>query len=93
MLVAISRFTVPLCEADAVGARFAARSRRVDAHDGFAGLEVLCTRGAEAEFVLITRWRDKAALTAYLKSDDFRAAHPHGEERGAEFRTYEVVAD
>ncbi len=92
MLVAISRFRVPLEQAERVRARFAERSRRVDAHDGFVGLEVLCTRGSDAEFILITRWRDKAALSAYLRSDDFRASHPHGEEQGADFRTYELVA-
>jgi heme-degrading monooxygenase HmoA len=82
MLVAISRFRVPIYEADAVCARCSARSRRVDSHDAFCGLEVLCTRSSDGEFVLVTRWRDKAALAAYLKSDDFRRGASAGRRGG-----------
>lgn len=91
MVVAISRFRVSPDAAPELARRFAERSRRVDQHDGFLGLEVLVGGVSEREFVLLTRWRDRAALKAYMTSDDFRAVHQQGEEEGADFKLYELV--
>jgi heme-degrading monooxygenase HmoA len=92
MVVAVSRFKVQPGEKDALAARFADRSRLVDAHEGFLGLEVLCSRGAAPEFLLITRWASREHLSAYLKSQDFRRVHAGNEEDGADFHLYDLVA-
>ncbi len=92
MIVAVSRFKVPREEAVALRERFRARPCLVDRHPGFLGLEVLCGAGPTPEFMLVTRWADKDALKAYLRSEDFRATHAGGEEQRAEFSTFDVVA-
>ncbi|UJR80289.1 antibiotic biosynthesis monooxygenase family protein [Sandaracinus amylolyticus] len=92
MIVAISRFSCEATEADEIERRFRARSKLVDGHLGFLGLEVLRSIGARPEFALVTRWESRAALGAYLKSDDFRAVHAEGEEQDAVFTLYEQVA-
>lgn len=92
MIVAVSRFRVPREEAAALGERFRSRPCLVDRHPGFLGLEVLCSAGPSPEFMLVTRWSDRDALKAYLRSEDFRTTHQDGEEQQAEFSTFEVVA-
>lgn len=92
MIVAISRFKTTRDEAEVIAARFRTRSRLVDQHDGFLGLEVLKSPGGSPEFLLITRWASRDALKAYLKSQDFRAVHKDGEEQEADFMMYEQVA-
>lgn len=92
MIVAISRFRVAREEAEHISSRFQARSHLVDQHDGFLGLEVLRSGGAEPEFLLLTRWASRDALKNYLRSNDFRAVHKEGEEQDAQFAMYEVVA-
>jgi heme oxygenase (mycobilin-producing) len=92
MVVAVSRFKVGPEDKDGLAARFAARSHLVDGHEGFLGLEVLCSRGTTPEFLLITRWASREHLSAYLKSQDFRRVHAGNEEDGADFHLYDVVA-
>jgi heme-degrading monooxygenase HmoA len=92
MVVAVSRFKVEPPQREALAARFAARSRLVDQHEGFLGLEVLCRRGAAPEFLLITRWASREAMRAYLTSQDFRKVHQSNEDEGADFHLYDVVA-
>ena len=92
MVVAVSRFKVEPSQREDLAARFLARSRLVDAHAGFLGLEVLCSRGSTPEFLLITRWASREAMRAYLTSADFRAVHANSEEQGAEFQLYDLVA-
>lgn len=89
MIVAVSRFRAEGARAEAIAERFRGRSRLVDRHEGFLGLEVLRSR---SEFLLMTRWETRAALKSYLRSDDFRAVHRRGETEDAEFTTYEVLA-
>ena len=93
MIVAISRFQVARDASPLLQERFRDRSGRVDGFPGFLGLEVLLSpAGAKVEFVLITRWADRRALKAYLRSEEFRAVHANGEEQQATFATYELVA-
>jgi heme oxygenase (mycobilin-producing) len=89
VIVAISRFRAEGDHADRIADRFRSRSRRVDLHQGFLGLEVLRSK---SEFLLLTRWETRDALKSYLRSEDFRAVHAQGETEQAEFATYEVVA-
>jgi heme-degrading monooxygenase HmoA len=92
MIVAISRFRLSREEADRIQGRFQDRSRRVDTHVGFLGLEVLRSPGEQPEFLLVTRWESREALKGYLKSEDFRRVQSLGGSLDAEFTWYEVVA-
>jgi heme oxygenase (mycobilin-producing) len=94
MVVAISSFTVNNEEARALAARFSRRSRKVDGHAGFLGLEVLSrvTRQGTT-FLLATRWTSREALRAYLTSKDFRSVHAESAEQDADFAVYEVVTN
>ena len=91
-VVAISRFSCPAQSAHAIEARFLDRPRLVDQHDGFLGCEVLKSGLDPVTFVLITRWENRAKLKAYLQSEDFRRVHADGEEAGADFKVYELIA-
>lgn len=94
MIVAISNFTVTNEAAELIAARFSQRSRKVDRHRGFLGLDVLSkTTARGTTFMLLTRWIDRAALRAYLTSDDFRTVHEESVEHQADFAIYEVVAN
>jgi heme oxygenase (mycobilin-producing) len=91
-VVAISRFTVPETAARDIEARFVRRPRLADRHAGFLSCEVLKTGRDPVAFVLITRWKSRAMLKAYLQSDDFKLVHAGTDEVGADFRVYELVA-
>lgn len=94
MVVAISSFTVNNEEAQGLTARFCRRSRNVDGHAGFLGLEVLSrvTRRGTT-FLLASRWTSREALRAYLTSKDFRSVHAESAEQDADFAVYEVVTN
>ncbi|MCK8502504.1 MULTISPECIES: antibiotic biosynthesis monooxygenase family protein [Myxococcus] len=92
MIVAISRFRAAPEDAERLVARFQERARRVDAHEGFLGLEVLRSFERSPELLLVTRWRDKEAMRRYFQSEDFRRAkEASAEQEGATFAMYEVV--
>jgi heme oxygenase (mycobilin-producing) len=94
MVVAISSFTVNNEEAQALAARFHRRSRRVDGHEGFLGLEVLSRATRQGTvFLLLTRWTSREALRNYLTSEDFRSVHAESAEQDADFAMYEVVTN
>jgi heme oxygenase (mycobilin-producing) len=93
MIVAISNFTVTDQEAESIAARFVRRSRKVDRHGGFLGLDVLSKKtGRGTTFMLMTRWTSRESLRAYLTSEDFRAVHAGSSEQRADFAVYGVVA-
>jgi heme-degrading monooxygenase HmoA len=92
MIVAISRFRPPAEQAEQLVARFQERSRLVDQHEGFLGLEVLRSFERSPEFLLVTRWRDKDALRAYLQSQDFQVAKAASVAEDSTFAMYEVVS-
>jgi len=91
-VVAISRFTVSETVARDIEARFVRRPHLVDQHPGFLSCEVLKTGNNPVTFVLITRWKSRSMLKAYLQSDDFKLVHAGADEAGADFRVYEMVA-
>ena len=93
MIVAISRFRPPPEQAERLVARFQERSRLVDQHAGFLGLEVLRSFERQPEFLLVTRWRDKDALRAYLQSQDFQVAKAASVADDSTFAMYEVVGE
>jgi heme-degrading monooxygenase HmoA len=92
MIVAISRFRPPPADAARLVEQFQARTRAVDGHPGFLGLEVLRSFEPTPEFLLITRWADREALRAYMKSEDFRTVKAQSSAQDASFAMYELVA-
>jgi heme-degrading monooxygenase HmoA len=97
MFVSQSEIEVPPDGAEALERAFAARSKRVDHHDGFLGLELLRDVGRRGRYVLLTRWRSRADFRRYLGSRDFREAHARQHEGvveprgGAPLRQFEAV--
>ena len=68
MIVALSRFRPPPGAAESLVESFTHRSRAVDTHAGFLGFEVLRSFEPHPEFLLITRWKDRDSLKAYLST-------------------------
>ena len=99
MYVSMSRLRVA---AERAGARRAFRGRhKVDDADGFVDLEVWQSDRDHGELLMVSRWRDRAAFTAYMRSADHRASHDRIDpelrrrrlERLEHLHTYEVVAE
>jgi len=102
MYVSMSRLRVPAERADALVRAFRARLGRVDGADGFVDLQVWQSDRDEGELIMVSRWRDRDAFKAYMRSDDHRASHDRIDpdlqaaiklERLEHLHTYEVVAE
>ena len=102
MYVALSRLRVAPTHVDALVSAFRARARLVDAADGFVDLEVWRSDRDAGDVVMVSRWRDRAAFTAYMRSDAHRISHgripPDLDaairlERLESLTTYDVVAE
>ena len=74
----------------------------MDAHDGFVDLQVWQSDRDEGELVMVSRWRDRAAFKAYMKSSDHQVSHERVPddlqaaiklEALEHLHTYEVVAE
>ena len=92
----INAITVPEGAGDELARRFAARAGAVDDQDGFEGFELLRPVDGRNQWLVLTRWRDKAAFEAWFNSQAFQHGHarPEGAERPVsvtnEVWTYEV---
>jgi heme-degrading monooxygenase HmoA len=102
MYVSMSRLRVPAERAPELVRAFRARLRAVDAHAGFVDLEVWQSDRDAGELLMVSRWRDRAAFTAYMRSEDHRRSHARIPpdldaaihlERLEHLHTYEVVAE
>jgi heme-degrading monooxygenase HmoA len=102
MYVSLSRLRVAEGRADELIAAFRRRAHLVDDADGFVDLEVWRSDRDPDEVVMVSRWRDRAAFTAYMKSDAHRVSHDRIDpglddaiklERLEHMHTYEVVAE
>jgi heme-degrading monooxygenase HmoA len=102
MYVSLSRLKVEDGRADQLVAAFRRRARLVEEADGFVDLQVWQSDRDRAEIVMVSRWRDRDAFTAYMKSESHRVSHdridPELEraiklERLEHMHTYEVVAE
>ena len=98
----MSRLRIPVERADALVRAFRARVRLVDHADGFVDLQVWQSDRDAGELIMVSRWRDRAAFTAYMRSADHRTSHDRIPpelneaitlERLEHLHTYEVVAD
>jgi heme oxygenase (mycobilin-producing) len=73
--VSLSRLRVPDERAPELVAAFRRRARLVDGAEGFIDLQVWQSDRDPGELVMVSRWRDRAAFKAYMKSDAHRVSH------------------
>jgi heme-degrading monooxygenase HmoA len=73
--VSVSRLKIAPNRAPELLDAFRRRSRDVERHDGFVDLEVLQSDRDPGEISMVSRWRDRACFTAYMKSEDHRRSH------------------
>ena len=102
MYVSLSRLRVEDGRATVLVAAFRRRAHLVDEADGFVDLQVWQSDRDACELVMVSRWRDRASFSAYMKSDAHRASHDRIDpeldaaiklERLEHMHTYEVVAE
>ena len=98
----MSRLRIEVERADELVRAFRARARLVDHADGFIDLQVWQSDRDAGELIMVSRWRDRAAFTTYMRSDDHKTSHgripPELDdaiklERLEHLHTYEVVAE
>jgi len=98
----MSRLAIPEQRAPELVAAFRDRSRLADEADGFVDLQVWQSDRDAGEILMVSRWRDRAAFTAYMRSDEHKASHGRIDPalkadiallRLDHLHTYEVVAE
>jgi heme-degrading monooxygenase HmoA len=102
MYVSLSRLQIPEHGAPDLIVAFRARAHLVEHADGFIDLQVWQSDRDAGEIVMVSRWRDRGAFTAYMKSEAHAVSHRRIDpslqaliklERLEHLRTYEVVAE
>lgn len=102
MYVSVSRLRVEPERSDELVAAFQRRAGLVESHSGFVDLQVWRSDRDPAEVLMVSRWRDRDAFTAYMRSADHRYSHDRippelkdaiSLERLEQLHTYEVVAE
>ncbi len=98
----MSRLRVHEDRTDELVAAFRRRAHLVDAADGFIDLQVWRSDRDPEEVLMVSRWRDRAAFSAYMRSAEHRVSHDRIDpdlqaainlERLEHLHTYEVVAE
>ena len=98
----MSRLRVPEERSEELVSAFRARVRLVDEADGFVDLQVWRSDRDRGELIMVSRWRDRAAFTAYMRSPQHRISHDRIDpdlqaaiklERLEHLHTYEVIAE
>ena len=101
MYVSLSRLTIPEERAPELVSAFRRRARLVEQADGFLDLQVWQSDRDAGEIVMVSRWRDRDAFKAYMRSESHRISHGRIDpnlgdairlERLEHMHTYEVVA-
>src|SRR5215203_5400474 len=102
MYVSMSRLRVDEQRSDDLVAAFRRRAHLVDDFDGFVDLQVWRSDRDHGEVLMVSRWRDRAAFTTYMRSAEHKASHDRvpdeldaaiALERLEHLHTYEVVAE
>jgi heme-degrading monooxygenase HmoA len=102
MYVSLSRLRVPQERAPELVSAFRRRAHLVEEADGFVDLQVWQSDRDAGELVMVSRWRDREAFKAYMKSESHRVSHDRIDpdldrairlERLEHLHTYEVVAE
>ena len=74
----------------------------MDSFDGFVDLQVWQSDRDEGEILMVSRWRDRAAFSSYMRSEAHRVSHDRIPadleaairlERLEHLHTYDVVAE
>ena len=98
----MARLRVPAPRAPELVEAFRDRARLVDEADGFIDLQVWQSDTDAGELVMVSRWRDRQAFKAYMKSERHRISHERIDpgldsairlEQLEHMHTYEVVAE
>ena len=101
MYVSVSRLRVAEHAVDELIAAFRDRLGAVDEFDGFEGLEVWSSDREPGEVLMVSRWRDRACFSAYMRSEAHRLSHARVPahldqaitlERLDHMHTYDIVA-
>ncbi len=101
MYVSLSRLRVDASEAPRLVEAFRRRAHLVDDADGFVDLEVWQSDRDAGEIVMVSRWRDRDAFRAYMRSEEHRVSHDRIPadldaairlDRLEHLHTYDVVA-
>lgn len=77
-VIRINAITVPRESGDELAQRFAARVGAIDGVDGFEGFELLKPTDDREVWLVLTRWRDAEAFTAWTTSESFGRSHRQG---------------
>jgi heme-degrading monooxygenase HmoA len=102
MYVSVSRLRIPEADAPALVDAFRARARLVDDAEGFIDLQVWQSDKDPGEILMVSRWSDKDAFRAYMRSEAHKVSHNRIEpdlkadiklQRLEQMHTYEVVAE
>ena len=102
MYVSMSRLRVEVDRSDELVAAFRGRAGLVESHDGFVDLQVWRSDRDPSEVLMVSRWDDRDAFKAYMKSLDHKMSHARLDpslraaidlERLEHLHTYEVVAE
>jgi heme-degrading monooxygenase HmoA len=102
LYVSLSRLHIPDERAPELVQAFRRRARLVEQADGFVDLQVWQADRDPGEIVMVSRWRDRDAFKAYMKSERHRISHKRIDpdldrvirlERLEHLHTYEVVAE
>jgi heme oxygenase (mycobilin-producing) len=100
--VSMSRLAIPPARAPELIAAFRDRSRLADEADGFVDLQVWQSDRDAGEIIMVSRWRDRDAFKAYMKSEQHGVSHRRIDmdlkkdialKRLEHLHTYEVVAE
>ena len=54
---------------------FRRRAGRVERAEGFVDLQVWQSDRDTSELLMVSRWRDRACFTTYMRSEDHRRSH------------------
>src|SRR5947199_4879110 len=75
MYVSMSRLRVDEDRSDDLVAAFRRRAHLVDGFDGFVDLQVWRSDRDPSEVLMVSRWRDRASFTAYMRSREHTVSH------------------
>ena len=98
----MSRLRIPEDRAPELVSAFRRRARLVEEAAGFIDLQVWQSDRDAGELVMVSRWRDRDAFKAYMKSERHQTSHDRIDpdlqraiklERLEHMHTYEVVAE
>lgn len=102
MYVSMSRLQVEAERSDELVAAFRGRAGLVESHDGFIDLQVWRSDRDRSQVLMVSRWTNREAFKAYMKSADHRLSHSRLDpslkaaiklERLEHLHTYNVVAE